>query len=198
MAGSPLPSVGNPFSTHSSSHSYPPPPTHTNTHTRTHPSCYVASLGTFIRNLHLTSSSLKFRQGHRCTNNSCSSDSTLQVPLEQREHWRESQVVERSGVASAQTSLKTAQESSEDTKVGKVMKKKKPAGISHQLDDKKWKHAQDPWGKYPLTTKPHPALTSPCKPPPPLLSHLPTVSKCFLWPEWNLLRGAQALWRKHN
>lgn len=35
-------------------------------------------------------------------------------------------------------------------------------------------------------------------PPPPLLCHLPTVSKFFLRPEWNLLRGARALWRKHN
>lgn len=85
--------------------------------------------------------------------------------------------------------------------MGKIMKKKgkKKSGISHKLGDRKWKQAQDPSGKYPLNTKePHPALTSPYKPPPPLLSHLPTVSKCFLWPEWNLLRGAQALWRKHN
>lgn len=77
-------------------------------------------------------------------------------------------MVERSGVDSVCTSLKTAQESSEETKVAKIMKKKKPkmAGISHQLGDKKWKQAQDPSEKYPLNTKePHPALTSPHKPP---------------------------------
>lgn len=70
--------------------------------------------------------------------------------------------------------------------------KKKHHGGEQQID-------QGSINVYLQTQKgPHPAMTSPFHPPPPLLSHLPSVSKCFLWPEWNLLRGARALWRKHN
>ena len=71
-------------SPHTALLTHTPPHRHTHTHThtetgsrtpyfqfftspRTHPSCFVASLGTFIRNLHLTSRSPKFRQGHQCT-----------------------------------------------------------------------------------------------------------------------------------
>lgn len=168
VAGSPLPPLSNPFSTHSSSHSSPPcMHTHTpyflfftSTHTRRHtPSCFVAV------NLHEEPSSNRpLPQVHTGTpvrEPSCKHLWNKEDSCSWGEGWGSGGRAIGSGLGSdIRSHLRR-------TKWLRNRRGKKMAGISHQVGDKKWKRAQDPSGKYPLNTKEtHPALTSPSNPPP--------------------------------